>query len=122
MQEFLYSPEVMVTPETMFLIRINGKETFLSESEDDSKLIIDSIAAKEIKKLQEDEWTKVFRVDSIDGKKITVSTQNLGRVIDGGIYEVLCLDYIAVVKVRLLKGRLERQDRCDDLFSSCASK
>lgn len=106
----------MVTPETMFLIRMNGKETFFAETEDDSKLIIDSIAAKEIKKLQEDEWTKVFRVDSPDGTKITVSTQALGRVVDGSIYEVLCLDFISVVKVKLLKGRLERSDRCDDLF------
>ena len=115
--EISYTPEVKITQETSYLIRINGAETFFAETEDDCKLIIDSIAAENVRKLQDD-WVKVFRLDAIDGKKITISTQALGRMVDGAIYDVMTIDFVPVHHAKLLRGRLERQDRYEVSLSN----
>ena len=113
-----YTPEVVITQETSFLIRINGVESFSVETEADSKLIIDSIAAENVRTLQND-WTKVFRMDQHDGKKIVISIQALGIKINGSIEDKLTIDFIPIRRAKLLKGRLERQDRynSDDILN-----
>lgn len=110
MAEIQFTPEIIVTQETSFLIRINNVETFFADSKADSKLIIDSIAAENVVKL-ENEWTKAFRRDHADGKKITISTQALGVIMDGNVLEVMTIDFIPVLRAKLIRGRHERQDR-----------
>jgi len=100
------TPEVRMDSKVLFLIRMDGEEMAFSDSSKEALLIVDSIAAAEQKRL-EDEWTKVFRQDLNEGQKVIISTQSLGYVANGGIYKAVAIDFIPVGHSYLVKGRHE---------------
>lgn len=101
------TPEVILTKKILYLIKINGEEKIIVNEEDEAKLVMDSIADKEVKRL-ENEWTKVFRRDQPDGLKISIATQNLGIAFNGFVCTNTRIECTKVPCAQLLKGRLER--------------
>ena len=106
-EEVKLTPEVSVSDKALYLIRIDGEELAFVNSVEEAKLVIDSIAAAEVKRL-DDEWVKVFRRDQTDGKKVTLATQALGRVVNGAVRTAMRIDCIVVPCAKLLRGRHER--------------
>lgn len=102
------TPEVTITNHILFLIRVDGVELALVDSEQDARLAIDSIVACEIRRLESD-TLRTFRRDMPDGKKIIISTQAIGTLIDGNVIEGMKVDYIPVNRAKLLRGRHERE-------------
>ena len=100
------TPEVRMDSKVLFLIRMDGEEMAFADSSKEALLIVDSIAAAEQKRL-EDEWTKVFREDLNEGHKVVISTQTLGYAVNGGIYKAVTIDLIPVGHAFLVKGRHE---------------
>ena len=95
--------EVSMDSKIQYLIRIDGTEMAFCDSEDEAIIAISSIANKEIKNLEND-WTKVFRQDLEDGKKIIISTQALGNLYNGSMVETMIIDIVAVGHCFLTKG------------------
>lgn len=108
MTDVKLTPEVTVTNKSLFLVRIDGTESMFVTTEADAKLAVDSIAASEVAKL-EDESTKVFRRDQDDGKSVSISTQVLGYMVNGRVTTVMKIDFIAVPCARVIHGRHERK-------------
>ncbi len=102
------TPEIKLSNSSIFLIRINREETTFVYSEDEAKLVIDSMAAHEQQRLEDDIWTKVYRRDVNDGKKAIISTQKLGYLSDGNVVDVVILDFVQVTGCTLIKGRHEK--------------
>ncbi len=99
------TPEVEVDSTIFYLVRIDKEVVGYTESEECAKVILDSFAAREMERMT-DEWTKVTREDLQDGKKIVLSTQQLGRVYHGSMLPTMVLDFIAAPHLNLLKERL----------------
>lgn len=100
------TPEVKSTSQTYYLVRINGEEMCLVETEDKAKLAVDSIAAHEVKRLEE-ENVKIYREDLDNGKKVVISSQILGMIYNGSIIQVEDIDFVPVGFVNVIKGRHE---------------
>lgn len=121
----LETPEVKLANNiSSYLIRKGGVEHALTCNDDMAKLIIDSYAAAEIRRLETDNAKlieggslKVYRSDASDGSKVTVYTQSLG-LWNGSPVEVAVFDYVKVPHVYLLKGRLQKDIGEDDVESS----
>lgn len=106
------TPEVRSTDNIQYLIRIDGTELAFVETERDAILVVDSLAAEEARRLTDD-WTKVYREDLNGGRKVILSTQALGRVMNGSIVPKEEIDCIAVGHVVLVRGRHERAEETD---------
>lgn len=106
------TPEVRSTDNIQYLIRIDGTELAFVETERDAILVVDSLAAEEARRLTDD-WTKVYREDLNGGRKVILSTQALGRVMNGSIVPKEEIDCIAVGHVVLVRGRHERAEEAD---------
>ena len=100
------TPEVRMDSKYQYLIRIDGEEMAFADSSKEALLIVDSVAAAEQKRL-ETEWTKVFRQDLDDGRKVVISTQALGYVANGSITKAVTIDFVTVGHAFLVKGRHE---------------
>jgi hypothetical protein len=101
------TPEVVTDGRMAYLIRVNQEEMCLVHTEEDAKLVIDSVAADEVRRMTND-YTKVYRQDLEEGKRVILSTQSLGTFVNGRIRQVEDIDYIQIGYVSLLKGRLEK--------------
>jgi hypothetical protein len=88
-------------------VRQDGSEMFLVTNESEAVLAIDSLASAHQKELA-NEWTKVYREDLNDGKKVVISTRQLGRIVDGSIIVDTILDCIKVPIAHVIKPRLEK--------------
>lgn len=108
-EETVLTPEVNVINLFRYLIRVDTEGITFVDSEAEAKLVVDSLAASEVKRL-EDDWTRAFRRDQPDGKKVTVSTQAIGRVVDGSVIVASTIDYVVIPRARVLKGRHEREE------------
>ena len=100
------TPEVNMDSRVLYLIRINKEETAFVNSEEEAKLVIDSIAAEMVREI-EDKYTKVFREDSSEGDKVAISKQDLGTLYNSSIYKVMDIDFLPVGHAVLTKGRHE---------------
>ena len=90
----------------MYLIRINKEEMAFVNSEEEAKLVIDSIAAEMVREL-ETSSTEVYRKDSKDGEKVVISKKDLGTLYHSSIYPVMEIDFLPVGHAVLTKGRHE---------------
>lgn len=100
--------EVTVDPQnTKCLIRTNGKECFTVDNEEQAIAAVDSMADFEVKRLQK-EYTnlKVFRRDLDGGKRIDISTQSVGLIMNGSVYKQFTIDFVTVPHGKLIKPRL----------------
>ncbi len=97
------TPEGYMDSKILFLIRINGEELAYVDTEKDAKSMIDSIATVEQKSL-ENEWVKVFRQDVNDGRKTIISTQSIGRLVNGNVTASVTIDYIPVGHAYIVKN------------------
>ena len=100
------TPEVTMESKTLYLVRVDGEELAFVDSEDEAKLVVDSVAASEQKRLEND-WTKVFRQDLDEGCSVAILTQSLGFFVNGGIVRAVYIDYTSVGHAILTKGRHE---------------
>ena len=110
------TPEVRSDDCIQYLIRVDGEELAFVENEKDAILVVDSLAAEETRRLT-GEWTKVYREDLQGGRKVVLSTQYLGRIVNGSITPFETIDMIPVGHVVLIRGRHERSDE-EDLNTS----
>lgn len=106
------TPEVRSDDRIMFLIRVNKEELAFVDTEREAILVIDSLAASETVRMTDD-WTKVYREDLRGGREVVLSTQSLGRVINGSIVHAETIDCIPVGHVFLVRGRHERVEESD---------
>ena len=100
------TPEVSMDSRMLFLIRIDGEEWAFVNSEEEAKLVIDSFAASEINRLENDK-TEVYRKDSMDGKKIVISEKTLGMIYNSSVRDIMEIDFRPVGHAVLTKGRHE---------------
>lgn len=113
MNEIRITPEVNSTSKIAYLIRrcdVVGNQTEevnLVERESDARLAIDSFAAALIKEIT-NEWTKVYREDEND-RKIILSTQSIGYIMNGSITPTFIIDYIPLGYVSVSRGRFEKE-------------
>lgn len=104
------TPEVEMTENKIYLVRINeydeeGKqEAAFVDSLENVKLVIDSIAASEEKRLRVNN-TEVFRQDLDNGKRVVISTR--GKWL-GGMHPKTEIDFIEVGEAVLIRGRHEK--------------
>ena len=108
------TPEVRMDNKYQYLIRIDEEEMAFADSPKEALLIVDSVAAAEQKRL-EDEWTKVFRQDLDEGRKVVISTQSLGYIANGSIYKAVTIDFVTVGHAFLVKGRHELNQEEDSI-------
>jgi len=114
------TPEVSMDSKIFYLIRFDKAEMAFCDSEEEAIIAVSSLANSEIKTL-ENEWTKVFRQDLEGGKKVIISTQELGNIYNGSILEKLVIDIIPVGHAFLTKGILEmpqKQVDCEPVITS----
>ena len=109
------TPEVRLDSTVLYLIRVNGEEMAFAESADEANLIVDSTAAFEQRRLEND-WTTVFRQDLDEGRKVVISTQSLGYAMNGSIYKVSTIDYVSVSHAYLVRGRHELPNKKNKIF------
>ena len=100
------TPEVNMDSRILYLIRINKEEMAFVNSEEEAKLVVDSIAAEEIRRLEND-TTEVYRKDSKDGRNVRISKKDLGALYNSSVYFVMEIDYLPVGHAILTKGRHE---------------
>lgn len=91
---------------TSYLIRLNGEELSIAKDLQDAVKFIDIVAAEKIQET-EGEWVKVYRQDSDDGKKVTISTQELGYLSNGYIREKFVVDCVCVTHIESVASRLK---------------
>jgi len=90
--------EISTIETTMFLVRGDGEEMFVVDSEEDAKRALGFLAAHDAKILKK-KRTKVFLESLEDGKKIVLSTQRLGKYIYNSAPSVaVTFDFIPVKK------------------------
>ncbi len=101
--------EVVMDSTVHFLVRLDKCELAFTDTEEKAKLIIDSLASHEQKKLEKDGgiWTKVYREDLKNGRKVVISIQQLGRLYNSYPQRESVFDYVPVGHAILKKGRLE---------------
>ena len=80
------------------LIRIDGENVGFADSEESSISMIDSIAAREAKRMA-NAWTKILREDIKEGGKVILSKQDLGRVYNGNVLPVMEIDYVKIPRL-----------------------
>lgn len=102
----LITPEVASDSKILYLIRIDGEETAFVDTEEEAILVVDSLAADEQKKLESDN-VKVYREDLNKGKKVVLSTQEMGLFFNGSIQVAQVIDFVAVCHAILIKNRLD---------------
>ena len=100
------TPEVDMDSRILYLIRINKEEVAFVNSEQEAKLVIDSVAAETVRKL-EDKDTEIYRKDSNDGENVVISQKDLGTLYNSSIYPVMEIDFLPVGHAVLTKGRHE---------------
>ncbi len=100
------TPEVNMDSRILYLIRINKEEMAFVNSEEEAKLVIDSIAAKMVEEL-ETKSTEVYRKDSKDANKVVISKKDLGTLYNSSVYPVMEIDFLPVGHAVLTKGRHE---------------
>ena len=100
------TPEVNMDSRVLYLIRINKEETAFVNSEEEAKLVIDSIAAEMVREL-ETKSTEIYRKDSNDGENIVISKKDLGTLYNSSIYPIMEIDFLPVGHAILTKGRHE---------------
>jgi hypothetical protein len=101
-EHFKVTEEVVMTGDLTYLIRIDGEEMAVSTDFEEAKMIIDSLANAEMKRLRND-WTQVFRHNENDDKKVIVSSQALGYVVNGSVYPTTTIDIVTVGRARFAR-------------------
>ena len=87
------TPEVHMTETKYYLVRIDGEEAAFVHTLEDVRLVIDSLAASEVKRLESTGYTSVYRQDIDSGNKIIVSTKGEWF---GGIHPKVQIDFVPV--------------------------
>lgn len=105
-KKYKITPEVEFDDQFVWLVRIDQEVVGCTDSQEKAKLIVDSFAAAEVKRMS-NERTKVLREDLKDGEKVILSTQALGMLYNSGITKALEVDLIRAPCVRLIKARQE---------------
>jgi hypothetical protein len=105
-KKIFITPEVSMDDKILFLIRQNGEELAFTNTSNEAILIVDSIAASEQKRLS-NEWTKVYRQDLDENRKVIISTQALGYITNGAITKCSVIDFIPVGRATPVKNRYE---------------
>lgn len=100
------TPEVSMDSQISYLIRIDGQEMAFAKTEEEARLIIDSIANAETKRMT-DEVTEIFRNDSKDENRVVLSRKDLGVLYNSSVYKVMEVDYIPVGHALLTRSRHE---------------
>jgi hypothetical protein len=100
------TPEVNMDSRVLYLIRINKEEVAFVNSEEEAKLVVDSVAAGMIGEL-ENKSTEVYRKDAADGAKVVISKKDLGTLYNSSVYSVMEIDFLPVGHAVLTKGRHE---------------
>lgn len=100
------TPEVHMNSTVLYLVRVDKEEVCFCKTEQEAILVIDSLAAA-IQKELTDEFTKVYREDIREGEKVILSTQSLGYLINGPLYQTKFFDYVPVSQASYIKGRHE---------------
>jgi len=100
------TPEVNMDSRILYLVRINKEEMAFVNSEEEAKLVVDSIAAEEIRRLEND-TTEVYRKDSKDGRNVRISKKDIGTLYNSSVYFVMEIDCLPVGHAILTKGRHE---------------
>jgi hypothetical protein len=103
--ETILTPEVTLSDDVLYLVRMNGEAITFVDCIERAKLVVDSFAAHEVKIMASDS-TKVYRQDEQDGLRVVISTQSLGYVYNGPIVESTVIDFIAVKGAVVTKSRL----------------
>lgn len=98
------TPEVITVNNIRYLIRQDEQELVFVESEKEAKLVVDSFANAEQKRLTTSS-TRVFRVDYDDGKRVELRTQSLGYIVNGRTLRETVIDYIPIGQAHVVKGR-----------------
>lgn len=112
--------EVRMDDRILYLVRVDKEEMAFVDTEREAQLVVDSIAAAESKRLEND-WVQVFRQDLDGGRKVIISTQALGIILNGSITKVCTIDFIPVGRVVLTKGRLTLTDSMINVGNSIIS-
>ena len=100
------TPEVQTDGTFMYLVRVNGEEmAFIEGDETKAILAVDSVAAYEQRRIGGD-MIKTYREDLNGGVKVVISKQELGRIMNGGIYVDTVVDMVRIPRVNLSRGRL----------------
>jgi len=99
------TPEVYITQETRYLIKLNGDEMAFSNSEKEAQIVLDSIASYEEKRLQT-KYNEIYRRDHSESK-VTLSERKKGIFFDGDLQEVMVIEYTPVKYVFPTKSRFE---------------
>ena len=102
----IITPEVNMDSKILYLIRIDKVEMAFVNSEEEAKLVIDSIAAAEAKR-EENKYTEIYRKDSVNGNKVILSRKDLGNLFNSAVYPMMEIDYVSVGHAVLTKGRHE---------------
>lgn len=105
MEKSKLTPEVYITSETRYLIKLNGDELAFSTSEKEAQIILDSIASYEEKRLQT-KHNEIYRRD-LSSSKVTLSEKKKGFIFDGELKEVMTIEYTPVKYVFPTKSRFE---------------
>lgn len=105
MEKTKLTPEVYITQETKYLIKLNGDELAFSNSEKEAQIILDSIASYEEKRLQ-NKHNEIYRRDYSESK-ITLSEKRKGYLFDSDLHEVMLIEYTPVKYVFPTKSRFE---------------
>lgn len=100
------TPEVSMDNAILYLVCINGEQACFVHSEREARLVVDSFAASENKLLQGPR-VKIFREDLNDGQKVVLSMQKIGLMMNSAISKVSTIEYMAVGRALLKKGRLD---------------
>ncbi len=107
------SDEVLIdTTEVIFLIKRNGEEVALCESELLSVQILDSLAAKCQKDLVLDEGVlTAFREDMLDENKIIIYAQRAGGFFfDSPVLQEVKFEYLPVHTASVIHQRLSKSE------------
>ena len=100
------TPEVFMDDSIIYLVCINGEQACFVRSEKEARLVVDSLASYENKLLQ-GHRVKIFREDLNNGQKVVLSKQKIGLVMNSAISDVYTIEYTAVGRAILKKGRLD---------------
>ena len=80
----------------LYLIRIDRQEAVLAIDENDAKLIVNSIATREIENMQKELNVKIFRQDLDDGRKVIISKQYVGYLYNSRVHKAMIIETVPV--------------------------
>ena len=103
------TPEIAMPDEVYFLVRVNKKELMLLPTKEQAILAVDSLASAFVRELESDEC-QIFRCESQDESKITISRKDLGTLFHSSVYKVMTIDFLPVGMAIIKKGRRELKE------------